>query len=124
MTTPYDFLEQARANRTHLNSLQRESYDWRITTCFYSVLHAVNVVFRLLGFPATENHTERFRVLRSQPVFRPILKSYELLYGLSIDSRYRAYPISSLQEETEEAQQLLESIWSFCERFWVAKGLS
>ena len=81
-------LERARHNERFLASLDLDTtpyLDWAVTIAFYAALRYVDAFF----YPRKiRNHTDRIRLLGSNPRTRPIYDSYMTLYRRSRDARY------------------------------------
>lgn len=81
-------LERARHNERFLATLDLDTtpyLDWAVTIAFYAALRYMDAFFH----PQEVNsHSERLRLVRTNPRTRPIYDSYAELYRQSRDARY------------------------------------
>ncbi len=81
-------LERARHNERFLATLDLDAtpyLDWAVTIAFYAALRYVDAFF----YPQNVNsHSDRLRLVRTNPRTRPIYNSYRELYIQSRNARY------------------------------------
>ena len=81
-------LERARHNERFLATLDLDTtpyLDWAVTIAFYAALRYVDAFFHP---QEVSSHSERLRLVRTNPRTRPIYDSYMELYLQSRNARY------------------------------------
>ena len=84
-------LDQIAYNEKALDWLARASgarfWGWEIVVMFYGIVTALDGYAAAGGHPAPKSHTERRAIVRQhQP---HLVNTYDILYGLSLEARYR-----------------------------------
>ena len=96
MPSRFDDLAKSENNERLSLDLQSTAFvDWSVTSLFYSALHLIDAWLDDSVRPAhPANHTQRKRLIQTDPVLRLIGSEYLHLEDRSRDARYECAPFT------------------------------
>lgn len=81
--------------------------DWKVTIIFYCAVHIIEKFFSKINMH-NESHRKRHSAVNDFSLLKPIASKYQVLYMLSIKSRYNCLRINDT--EVVKAKEILEDI--------------
>lgn len=103
--------EKYRHNKNILSTFSGSGCnDWKVTIIFYCVVHMIEKFLSNLGPTGihSDSHKQRRNTINNVSELKRIAKHYQVLYDLSIKSRYTCVTIKD--KDVQDAQTILNII--------------